>query len=583
MKMFKRIAALALMLMLCLSVLPAQAASMTFYSLGSTVNDFTLTTADGKTLTLSEILKEKDMVLLNLFATWCGPCEMEFPFLQAAYTQYQDEVEVIAVSSSDTDEGLLSYAKEHGLTFPVARDTANLSLQFYAMSVPTSVVIDRFGTACFIRAGAMDNVEDFTRLFDAFVGDGYTTSQLLTDIPSARPNIPVTEVTRLAEALNPALSFSNPTYAYTWPMIAAEDGDRLCVMSTNAGVKSSESAVYAQVEAKAGDAIAVTFKLSGEFAGDIFQMTLNGETVKRFTGEKDWMTYAHPVTADGAYTVGLHYLKDEDGNAGEDRVYIDALEVLTGDAAAAALAANPAYPVADATALTITTPGARKILFDDPTYVLMSMFGLAEYYIVPGGEVSLTATLAESVDPDMAFIVNHYDSTLNSILAFATADGYAFTTKLDSADVTGYPYTVVQLVPAPDAMLADVKTLVLFSSEENAGSFLELAQAAGLTITEWDYADAPSTISVEGNVRYTFRFQDEAGNPVGGVIANVCTETTCTPYTATEAGIISFEAAPEAYDVHIIKVPGGYAYDDSQNYVTDIGGGEAVFTLTKAE
>lgn len=82
--------------------------------------DFTFTDINGVSHTLSETLKEKEMVLINLWATWCGPCESEFPFLEEAYEQYKDKVEVFALSidENDDDAKLTEYVASHGLTFP---------------------------------------------------------------------------------------------------------------------------------------------------------------------------------------------------------------------------------------------------------------------------------------------------------------------------------------------------------------------------------------------------------------------------------------------------------------------------------
>ena len=52
---------------------------------GSRCPDFTFTTYDGKEYNLYDTLAEKDMVLINLWATWCGPCQSEFPAMTEAY------------------------------------------------------------------------------------------------------------------------------------------------------------------------------------------------------------------------------------------------------------------------------------------------------------------------------------------------------------------------------------------------------------------------------------------------------------------------------------------------------------------
>ena len=68
------------------------------YKLGDVVLDFELTATNGTTYKLSELLKEKKAVVLNFWFLNCGPCKMEFPFLQAAYDEYKDKIEVLAIN-----------------------------------------------------------------------------------------------------------------------------------------------------------------------------------------------------------------------------------------------------------------------------------------------------------------------------------------------------------------------------------------------------------------------------------------------------------------------------------------------------
>ena len=70
---------------LALAVLVLKDTKNNMASLGDTVENFSVTTTDGRTLTLDELLKEKDCVVVNVFTTWCGPCKAEFPEMEKAY------------------------------------------------------------------------------------------------------------------------------------------------------------------------------------------------------------------------------------------------------------------------------------------------------------------------------------------------------------------------------------------------------------------------------------------------------------------------------------------------------------------
>lgn len=175
--MKKLLIAMTLLALLCATAL-AEAPEY----LGKPLKDFTVKTVDGGTFTLSEALKDHDMVLINLWATWCGPCGMEFPFLEEAYRQYSDRVAVVALSidPEETADVLGDYARENGMTFPVGSDTdTQLAYAFEVMFIPTSVVVDRFGNVAAVETGAMTSTESFTELFDYFLSDDYTQTRVL--------------------------------------------------------------------------------------------------------------------------------------------------------------------------------------------------------------------------------------------------------------------------------------------------------------------------------------------------------------------------------------------------------------------
>jgi thiol-disulfide isomerase/thioredoxin len=67
---------------------------------GDQMYDFTFTDIDGQTHNLASELQEKKMVVLNFFASWCGPCVSEFPAMQTAYAKYDDKASLFALTIS---------------------------------------------------------------------------------------------------------------------------------------------------------------------------------------------------------------------------------------------------------------------------------------------------------------------------------------------------------------------------------------------------------------------------------------------------------------------------------------------------
>lgn len=582
----KRILASFMMLIMFLTALPAAHAAP-FYQLGDRVADFTITTWDGQTISLYDLLEEKDVVLINVWATWCGPCRQEIPAMQAAYEQYGDSVGIIAIDaeSRDTDEAIAAFAGSTGMTFPAARDTAGIAYSFGVTAFPTNIIIDRFGTVCYIQAGAMVDAAQFMQLFDAFTGDDYTESVIYKSLPPQLPDIVPAGGDQLAAALGSgsgSVRFDNIGSRFVWPMLPAEKDGRSVLASTNAGQDNASSGVQATVTAKSGDAIAVTFSLSAEQLYDRAAITVNGRQVKAFTGVYDWTTYAVPLTEDGEYTVTVSYIKDSRDGGGSDTLWVDEIALLSGDAAAQAVAANPSWAAFDETAITVANADAREIIIDDPSGVLPATFGESRYFIVPGGTADMRVTLDAATDPECAVAVSNFDSRAHVLKQAYGEDGLAFTTGIDSYATTGYVCTLVSLYP--DIHSGGPVSVVLIADEPNADM---LVKALGLT--SWSYADehaVPPVLRGEeavsgGMSQYVLTFTDQHGDPVPGVIAQVCDDTICVIYTSDENGECRFDMEGKVYDVHVLMPPAGYADEAKATLQTAPAGGELAFTLLK--
>ena len=78
--------------------------------LGDVMYDFSVTTPDGEKITLSKLLQEKKMVLLNFWYTTCSWCVTEFPYMEQAYQQYKDDVAIIGLNPlGETDAAIKAF------------------------------------------------------------------------------------------------------------------------------------------------------------------------------------------------------------------------------------------------------------------------------------------------------------------------------------------------------------------------------------------------------------------------------------------------------------------------------------------
>jgi len=98
------------------------------------------------------------VVLVNFWATWCGPCRDELPDLAALSDEYKDVLKVIGMSI-DTDRGdsVERFAREHGVNFPIVIADGPLRQRFPAFDgIPVTLLIDRAGRIVRIHQGRLD-------------------------------------------------------------------------------------------------------------------------------------------------------------------------------------------------------------------------------------------------------------------------------------------------------------------------------------------------------------------------------------------------------------------------------------------
>ena len=106
------------------------------------------------------------VILLNYWATWCGPCRVEIPGFVELYDQYKDKgLVILGVSTDDDPETLRGYAKEMKMNYPVlvGRENEELLDAFGPLfGLPTSYVIGRDGSVCAKQLGPASK-EDFEK------------------------------------------------------------------------------------------------------------------------------------------------------------------------------------------------------------------------------------------------------------------------------------------------------------------------------------------------------------------------------------------------------------------------------------
>lgn len=124
---------------------------------GHPAPDFELKTLAGTTLQLSDYKGQP--VLVNFWATWCGPCRAEFPDFQQAFTDNAAELVIIGVNHTTTDQVDLvgDFVAEMGATFPIVLDETGETVKLYrVLGLPTSVFIDRNGVINEIFTGPIN-------------------------------------------------------------------------------------------------------------------------------------------------------------------------------------------------------------------------------------------------------------------------------------------------------------------------------------------------------------------------------------------------------------------------------------------
>lgn len=126
--------------------------------IGHPAPEFTLTTLDGQTVSLSDFHGKP--IILNFWASWCGPCRLEMPHLQEAYSRHGADMPILGINLTNREgklEGVESFLDEFGVTFPVVLDAdGEVAALYEVRGQPASVFIDADGTVQTIFYGPIN-------------------------------------------------------------------------------------------------------------------------------------------------------------------------------------------------------------------------------------------------------------------------------------------------------------------------------------------------------------------------------------------------------------------------------------------
>ena len=122
--------------------------------------DFTLKSSNGENLRLSEY--RGDVVLINFWASWCGPCRQEMPVLSELHDRYRAlGFTVLGVNVEADTAQAKKLLKDMPVSFPVVFDSDSVvSKQYDVVAMPSTVLVDRDGNMRYLHKGYKSGLED---------------------------------------------------------------------------------------------------------------------------------------------------------------------------------------------------------------------------------------------------------------------------------------------------------------------------------------------------------------------------------------------------------------------------------------
>ncbi len=127
---------------------------------GEPAPDFTLNDADGNAVSLGDL--KGQVVMINFWASWCGPCRQEMPLLEQIHRKYEPlGFTLLGVNVEENSADGQAFLKDRPVSFPVLYDPENGVSQLYdVVAMPSTVLIDRRGNVRYLHHGYKPGYEN---------------------------------------------------------------------------------------------------------------------------------------------------------------------------------------------------------------------------------------------------------------------------------------------------------------------------------------------------------------------------------------------------------------------------------------